>query len=122
MNNLYAIKRYIYGLEKNENLKQILLLVFPNKEKDFCRPSQPNDWCDVIATKYNLKRITLHEFRKTHVSLCAMADMKLEDIMYRVGHKDSKITRQVYDYFYPEREDRSADQFAQFIKKEKYLF
>ena len=51
-----------------------------------------------------------------------MADMKLEDIMYRVGHKDSKITRQVYDYFYPEREDRSADQFAQFIKKEKYLF
>ena len=41
----------------------------PNKEKDFCRPSQPNDWYDVIATKYNLKRITLHEFRKTHVSL-----------------------------------------------------
>ncbi len=25
-------------------------------------------------------------------------------------------------YFYPEREERSADQFAQFIEKEKYLF
>nr|WP_279281940.1 tyrosine-type recombinase/integrase [Enterococcus gallinarum] len=94
----------------------------PNKEKDFCRPSQPNDWYDVIATKYNLKRITLHEFRKTHVSLCAMANMNLEDIMYRVGHKDSKITRQVYNYFYPEREERSADQFAQFIEKVKCLF
>jgi integrase len=46
----------------------------------------------------------------------------LEDIMYRVGHKDSKMTRQVYNYFYPEREERSADQFAQFIEKEKYLF
>ncbi|EGK9603847.1 site-specific integrase [Listeria monocytogenes] len=97
-------------------------LVFPNKENHFCRPGQPNDWYDVIATKYNLKRITLHEFRKTHVSLCAMADMNLEDIMYRVGHKDSKMTRQVYNYFYPEREERSADQFAQFIEKEKYLF
>jgi integrase len=51
-----------------------------------------------------------------------MANMNLEDIMYRVGHKDSKMTRQVYNYFYPEREERSADQFAQFIEKEKYLF
>ncbi|SLM97445.1 site-specific recombinase, phage integrase family [Brachybacterium faecium] len=47
-----------------------------------------------------------------------MADMNLEDIMYRVGHKDSKMTRQVYNYFYPEREGPSADQFAQFIEKE----
>ncbi|MHA3547673.1 tyrosine-type recombinase/integrase, partial [Yersinia enterocolitica] len=97
-------------------------LVFPNKENRFCRPGQANDWYDVIATKYKLKRITLHEFRKTHVSFCARADMNLEDIMYRVGHKDSKMTRQVYNYFYPEREERSADQFAQFIEKEKYLF
>ncbi|EMW5328267.1 site-specific integrase [Enterococcus faecalis] len=98
-------------------------LVFPNKENQFCRPGQVNDWYDMIIAKYNLqKRITIHEFRKTHVSLCAMANMNLEDIMYRVGHKDSKMTRQVYNYFYPEREERSADQFAQFIEKEKYLF
>lgn len=47
-----------------------------------------------------------------------MADMNLEDIMYRVGHKDSKMTRQVYNYFYPEREGPNADQFAKFIEKE----
>lgn len=97
-------------------------LVFQNRYNQFCRPGQANDWYDMIARKYKLKRITLHEFRKTHVSLCAMAVMNLEDIMYRVGHKDSKMTRQVYNYFYPEREERSANQFAQFIKKEKYLF
>ncbi|HCJ4447722.1 TPA: site-specific integrase [Listeria innocua] len=98
-------------------------LVFPNRENKFCHPGQVNDWYDMIFVKYKLKkRITIHEFRKTHVSLCAMADMNLEDIMYRVGHKDSKMTRQVYNYFYPEREERSADQFAQFIEQEKYLF
>lgn len=98
-------------------------LVFPSKENHFCRPCCINDWYSMIVKKYNLsKKITIHEFRKTHVSLCAMADMNLEDIMYRVGHKDSKMTRQVYNYFYPEREERSADQFAQFIEKEKYLF
>lgn len=97
-------------------------LVFPNKSNKFCRPGQPNDWYDMIVNKFNLKkRITLHEFRKTHVSLCAMAGMKLEDIMYRVGHKNSKMTKQVYNYFYPEREERSADN-AKFIETEKYLF
>ncbi len=77
----------------------------------------------MIVNKYNLKkRNTLHEFRKTHVSLCAMADMKLQDIKYRVGHKDSKMTKQVYNYLYPEREELSADKFAQFIETEKDLF
>lgn len=42
-------------------------LVFPNRKNRFCRPGQANDWYDVIATKYKLKRITLHEFRK-HMS------------------------------------------------------
>lgn len=98
-------------------------LIFPNQDNHFCRPCYVNDWYLMIAKKYNLpKIITIHEFRKTHVSLCAMANMNLEDIMYRVGHKDSKMTRQVYNYFYPEREERSADLFAQFIEKEKYLF
>ena len=48
--------------------------------------------------------------------------MKLEDIMYRVGHRDSKMTKQVYNYFHPEREERIADKFAQFIEQEKDLF
>lgn len=51
-----------------------------------------------------------------------MADMKLEDIMYRVGHKDSKMTKQVYSYYFQEQEERSADKFAQFIESEKNIF
>lgn len=48
----------------------------------------------MIVNKCNLKKqVTLHEFRKTHVSLCAMADMRLEDIIYKVGHKYSKMTK-----------------------------
>ena len=32
------------------------------------------------------------------------------------------MTKQVYNYFYPEREERSADKFAQFIEQEKICF
>lgn len=49
-------------------------------------------------------------------------DMKLEDIMYRVEHKNSKMTKQVYNYFYPKREERSANKVTRFIETEKYLF
>lgn len=98
-------------------------LVFQSRQNKFCRPCHPNDWYRTIIKKYKIeKRISIHEFRKTHVSLCAMAKMNLEDIMYRVGHKDSKMTRQVYNYFYPEREERSADLFAKFIDDEKNFF
>ena len=31
------------------------------------------------------------------------------------------MTKQVYNYFYPEREERSADKFAQFIEQEKFV-
>ena len=51
-----------------------------------------------------------------------MADLNLEDIMYQVGHIDSKMTLQVYNYFYPEFEERSSDQFAQFIEKRNNCF
>jgi len=37
--------------------------------------------------------------------------------MYPLDYKYSKIARQVYNYFYPEQEERSSDQLTQFIKK-----
>ncbi|WYJ92535.1 hypothetical protein A5889_000014 [Enterococcus sp. 9D6_DIV0238] len=58
------------------------LLAFFNKENKFCGADQANDWYHVIIAKYHLKRITLHEFRKTHVTLCAWANMSLENVIY----------------------------------------
>lgn len=78
---------------------------------------------DLIVNKFTLKKgIMPHDFHKTHISLYAMADMKLENIMYKVGHLDSKMTKQAFNYFYPEREGRSADKFTHFIETEKDLF
>ncbi|HFC9435417.1 TPA: site-specific integrase [Enterococcus hirae] len=88
---------------KAANIHQI---IFPNKFNRFCHPGQVNDLYDMIFTKYKLnKQITFTKFSKNDVSLCTMTDMNLEVIMYRVGHKDSKLTRLVYNCFYPERKE-----------------
>lgn len=42
------------------------------------------------------REITTHVLRHTHTSLCAEAGMNLEEIRRRLGHHDSKITRDVY--------------------------
>lgn len=42
------------------------------------------------------KEISPHALRHTHTSLLAEAGVSLEEIMERLGHKDDKITREVY--------------------------
>ena len=64
----------------------------------------------------SLKEITIYESPTEEGSDISILN-KLHFNEFRI-----KMTRQVYNYFYPEREERSADQFAQFIEKEKYLF
>lgn len=60
---------------------------------------------------------------KRHIPLFVQwTDMNLEDILYPVDHKDAKMTHQVYNYFYPEREERSTIYSQKFIEKKKYLF
>lgn len=42
------------------------------------------------------RRLTTHALRHTHVSLLAEAGVPLETITRRIGHADSKITKEIY--------------------------
>lgn len=42
------------------------------------------------------KHVTTHVLRHTHCSLCAEAGMELDAISRRLGHGDSKITKEIY--------------------------
>lgn len=51
-----------------------------------------------------------------------MADMNLEDIMYRVEHKDSKMTRQGLNNSLQNVKNQMQTNSHNFLEKEKYLF
>ena len=42
------------------------------------------------------KELTTHALRHTHVSLCAEDGMELDAISRRLGHSDSKVTKEIY--------------------------
>ena len=53
--------------------------------------------------------LTTHALRHTHTSLCAEAGMDLADISRRLGHADSKVTREVYLHVTKNMEQRAND-------------
>ena len=62
-------------------------------------------------------KITPHALRHTHVSLLAENGVPLEMIARRVGHKDSRITRQIYFHITEKQKEKDNET----IKKIKLL-
>lgn len=56
------------------------------------------------------RRITPHALRHTHTALLAEAGMSLDSISRRLGHADSKITREVYMHVTERMRERDAEQ------------
>jgi Site-specific recombinase XerD len=56
--------------------------------------------------------LTPHSLRHTHTSLLAEAGATLEEIMERLGHHDSKTTRNVYLHITKKRKKAVAQMFA----------
>ena len=54
------------------------------------------------------RRLTPHALRHTHVSLLAAAGVPLEVIGRRLGHNDSKITREIYFHVTESLKDKDA--------------
>ena len=59
------------------------------------------------------RRITPHTLRHTHCSMLAAKGMNLEAISARLGHDDSKVTKEIYLHRMEElkeKENRQLDQ------------
>ncbi|ANY67272.1 integrase [Paenibacillus sp. BIHB 4019] len=60
--------------------------------------------------------LTPHSMRHTHTSLLAEAGVPLHEIMERLGHKDDKVTRQVYLHVTKKRKKEAAIKFGEFMR------
>lgn len=74
-----------------------------------------NDWLNYLIKKYKLPRITPHHFRHTHASLLLQAGVPVKEVSERLGHKDVKITLEIYSHVMPEEAEKTADKFANFL-------
>lgn len=70
------------------------------------------DYLESISYPVLGKKITPHIFRHTHCSVMVMSGLSYEAIMARLGHGDSKVTKQIYTHRLKElkeKENRQID-------------
>jgi len=55
------------------------------------------------------KRIRIHDFRHSHVSVLANEGINIQEIARRLGHSKIEMTWNTYSHLYPREEERAVD-------------
>ncbi|MBQ9624573.1 MAG: site-specific integrase [Clostridia bacterium] len=61
------------------------------------------------AKATGVKRIRVHDFRHTHVTLLANMGVNIQEIARRLGHSDVRTTWGTYAHLYPQEEQHAID-------------
>ena len=61
-----------------------------------------------IAAAAGVKRIRIHSFRHSHVSLLANDGINIQEIARRLGHSNIEMTWNTYSHLYPREEERAV--------------
>lgn len=69
----------------------------------------PYQWFKATIKKYNLKPLTFHGLRHTHITLLLSKGVPVKTVAARVGHEDASVTLKVYSHFIPETDKLAAD-------------
>ena len=85
-------------------------LFFPNTDGSHFKYSYYDKYVGNITEKCLGRRLTPHVFRHTHASLLAARGLSLEAISERLGHGDSKITREIYMHRMKELKEKENKQ------------
>ena len=61
----------------------------------------------LYAAKSGLKKIRIHDFRHSHVSLLANEGINIQEVARRLGHARIEITWNTYSHLYPREEEKA---------------
>lgn len=86
--------------------------VFTSIKNTLYIPNTVNDWLRYILKKYNLPRITPHGFRHTHASLLLEAGESIKVVQQRLGHKNSRVTLDIYAHITNKAPKDTGQSFA----------
>lgn len=90
-------------------------LVFSNTCNSYLQPSITTKWLNHILKKYNLPKITTHNFRHTNCSLYFESGAKDIDIQYRLGHSDIRTTKNIYTFLSDNSKKGAVSKFESFM-------
>lgn len=102
-------------LKKGINFNQTKQFIFPNALNTFTDPNKSYNWLKHILDKYELPQITTHGLRHTHCSLLFEAGANVKDVQDRLGHRDIKITLDIYTHVTQKNKTETIDKFSNYL-------
>lgn len=98
-----------------QKIKSINGIMFPNELGKYIVHSKPLRVLDRVNEKYGLKRITIHDLRRTHICHLFDAGIGIKEVQERVGQSDLKTTMGVYNFMTEYRKNKAVDKLENYI-------
>ena len=73
------------------------------------RDSSVENHNERYAKAAGIKKIRIHDFRHSHVSLLANEGINIQEIARRLGHANIEMTWNTYSHLYPREEERAIE-------------
>ena len=82
-------------------------------------PSYPRntyDWFKRFQVRYGLRPATIHDLRHTHAAMLSSIGVQIVDVSKRLGHSNTRITQDVYEYFFTDSDNGISDKLNDYFK------
>ena len=80
-------------------------------------PRNTYKWFKRFLKANNLKDTTVHDLRHTHVAILSRLGIKIIDASKRLGHANTRITQETYDYLFNDIDDDISNELDTYYKK-----
>lgn len=90
-------------------------LVFANDSNEWFQPSKPRVWLEHVISKYDLKHITVHGFRRTFACLSFEAGLSIKEVQTQMGHKNFQITMDIYTTVTKKKRSQLGGKYAKYV-------
>lgn len=79
-------------------------------------PRNSYGWFKRFQDRYGLKPATIHDLRHTHVAMLSSIGIQIADVSKRLGHSNTRITQEVYEYFFTDSDSGISDKLSDYFK------
>ncbi len=80
-------------------------------------PHNTYHWFKRFLKRYGLRDTTLHDLRHTHAAILSSIGVQIIDVSKRLGHTNTRITQEVYEYYFRNTDKDISDKLEQFYQR-----
>ena len=79
-------------------------------------PRNTYSWFMRFQKKNGLRHTTVHDLRHSHAAMLSRIDVKIIDISKRLGHANTRITQEVYEYLFKDIDSNVSEKLDDYYR------